>query len=102
MNIIGYDLNYLLSQLLYIISGFCFGIFCCRYGIISLQHFKVLRKGRSTGALHIFRLLGLAILPLLLWFVAPVLMLSKTLAGAYAMFTTIIYFLHRAKRNGSI
>ena len=100
MELFGYNANYLLSQLLYIISGFCFGIFCRRYGILALQVFKVARRKQGKDLFYIIYLICLALAPLFLWFIAPILLLNRTMAGGYSMFVTIIYFVHRSKQKG--
>lgn len=89
----------ILSQILYAISGFLFGVFACRFGTISVNRMKLLwtEKGFSASFL-------LAALPALLFlsaaaFLFPAWFAARTETGAFVYLATFIYYTSRNRRR---
>jgi len=92
-------LDNILSQILYVISGFLFGIFACRFSIFFT------RKIKEAWSDHGFSLSFLmASIPGLLFlavsvFVFPIWFSTRTQAGAFVYMATLIYYTARNRNK---
>lgn len=87
------------SQILYALSGFFFGTFCCRYGVISIAKFRS-ELSRPSSVNKAIRLCIRANIVVILWIIAPMLMIARSQIGGYTMVITIIYFANKARKLG--
>ena len=88
-----------LSQVLYGMSGFFFGIFACRYGSLATNKIKAawLQKGLSP-AFVLSTLPSILILVLAL-FIFPVILYSKTPVGGFIYLFTYIFLNMKANKK---
>ena len=78
-----FNLDNFLSQILYVFSGFFFGIFASRYSVICW------RSIRSRG---IFGALIHAGVLVLAFIVFPLLFSTRTLTGSFVYYAVLLYF----------
>ena len=94
-----FDLDNISSQLLYALSGYLFGIFACRYGIISTNKLK--EAWAENGFSLAFLLTAIPSLLILVTavFLFPVWMSTRTQIGAFVYLATFIFYNARARRK---
>ncbi len=78
-----FNLDNFLSQILYVLSGFLFGIFASRYSVLAW------RAIRSRGLLS--AVLQLAIL-LMAFIVFPLLFSTRTVTGSFVYYAVLLFF----------
>lgn len=95
-----YSFGYLANQGLYAVSGFFFGTFCCRMGVLTFRH---LYKTYTVGAAvtKIFLVPAYVIMLFCLWIVLPLILYKYTQTGGFVMLVTIMYFSNYARKMGS-
>ena len=77
-----FNLDNLLSQILYVLSGFFFGIFASRYSVLG-------RAVRSRGLLN--AIVQLCVL-LLAFIVFPLLFPTRTVMGSFVYYAVLLFF----------
>lgn len=78
-----FNLDNLLSQILYVLSGFFFGIFASRYSVLAC------RVVRSRGLLS--AIVQLCVL-LLAFIVFPLLFSTRTMMGSFVYYAVLLFF----------
>lgn len=93
------DFNASINLVLFIISGFFFGIFASRQSLFAMSY--ILNAYRKTGwdfLLSVPFLLRLFIL-LLTFFLFPLWFSTRTLSGTFIYFVVLLYFFSKEWRN---
>ncbi|PWM79780.1 MAG: hypothetical protein DBY32_02695 [Phascolarctobacterium sp.] len=78
-----FNLDNFLSQILYVLSGFLFGIFASRYSVLA---WRAIRSRRLLSAV-----LQLAIL-LMTFIVFPLLFSTRTVTGSFVYYAVLLLF----------
>lgn len=78
-----FNLDNFLSQILYVLSGFFFGIFASRYSVLAW------RTIRSRG---VFASLLQAAVLLLAFFIFPLLFSTRTVIGSFVYYAVLLFF----------
>lgn len=88
----------ILSQVLYGLSGFLFGVFSCRFGTISTNKMKV--AWAAHGFTMPFLLTAIPSLLFLLTaiFLFPIWLSTRTQLGAFVYLATFIFYSSRNRR----
>ena len=92
-------LDNFLSQLLYGISGYLFGIFACRFGNISIHKTKTAWAEHCFSAAFIIAALPSLLILLLAVFLFPVWFSTRTQVGAFVYLATFIVYTSRSRRK---
>ena len=93
------NISYILSQVLYCLSGYFFGICCCRYGVLTWQKLMVCRN-QKNDIFKIIRLLLYGAVIAIGWLVLPLAFYNYNQAGGFVMLVTIIYYLNHSRKLG--
>lgn len=78
-----FNLDVFLSQILYVLSGFLFGIFASRYSVLS---WRALRSSGFPGALIKAGVLLIAFI------IFPLLFSTRTVAGSFVYYAVLLFF----------
>ncbi len=78
-----FNLDIFLSQILYVLSGFLFGIFASRYSVLAWQAIR--SRGLFAAVLQVFVLL-------LAFFIFPLLFSTRTVTGSFIYYAVLLFF----------
>lgn len=85
-----FNLDNFLSQILYVLSGFFFGIFASRYSVLAW------RTIRTRG---IFASLLQAAILLLAFIVFPLLFSARTVTGSFVYYAVLLFFFSKGYKG---
>ena len=88
-----------LSQILYAVSGYLFGIFACRYGIISTNKMKAAWAENGFSLAFLLTAIPNLLILVTAVFLFPIWMSTRTQTGALVYLATFIFYHARARRK---
>ena len=87
------------SQILYVLSGFLFGVFSCRYGTISTNKMKSAWAEKGFWSSFLLTAMPSFIFLIIAVFLFPIWMSTRTELGAFVYLATFIYYTARNRRK---
>lgn len=84
--------SHIVNSLLYIISGFFFGIFASRHSIFSVINIRRTLAEKDFSAASLFRLAFSILFIVLAFLVFPSWMASRTIIGAIAYYAVLLFY----------
>lgn len=89
----------IVNALLYIISGFFFGIFASRHSIFSVITIRKTLADKDFSAASLFRLAFSVLFIVLSFLVFPSWMATRTTIGAIAYYAVLLFYFSKGWRN---
>ena len=89
----------IVNSLLYIISGFFFGIFASRHSIFSVLNIRRTMAEKDFALASIFRLAFSILFIVLAFLVFPSWMASRTIIGAIAYYAVLLFYFSKGWKN---
>ena len=93
--------SHIVNSLLYIISGFFFGIFASRHSIFSVMNIRRTLAEKDFSPTSLFRLVFSFLFLVLAFLVFPSWMASRTGAGAIAYYAVLLFYFSKGWKNTS-
>lgn len=84
-----FNLDGILSQILYVFSGFFFGIFASRYSVLAWRNL------RNGGAVNLLLRLGVLALAFIVF---PLLYSTRTPLGCFVYYAVLIFYFSKGRR----
>ena len=91
----------IVNSLLYIISGFFFGIFASRHSIFSVMNIRRTLAEKDFAPASLFRLAFSVLFIVLAFLVFPSWMASRTSIGAIAYYAVLLFYFSKGWKNAS-
>ena len=91
--------SHIVNSLLYIISGFFFGIFASRHSIFSVINIRRTLTEKDFSAPSLFRLAFSFLFIVLAFLVFPSWMVSRTAIGAIAYYAVLLFYFSKGWKN---
>ena len=91
--------SHIVNSLLYIISGFFFGIFASRHSIFSVINIRRTLAEKDFSAASLFRLAFSILFIVLAFLVFPSWMASRTTIGAIAYYAVLLFYFSKGWKN---
>ena len=93
--------SHIVNSLLYIISGFFFGIFASRHSIFSVMNIRRTVADKDFAPASLFRLAFSILFIVLAFLVFPSWMASLTSIGAIAYYAVLLFYFSKWWKNAS-
>ncbi len=91
----------IVNSLLYIVSGFFFGIFASRHSIFSVMNIRRTLTKKKYSPASLFRLAFSILFIVLAFLVFPSWMASRTTIGAITYYAVLLYYFSKGWNNTS-
>ena len=91
----------IVNSLLYIISGFFFGIFASRHSILSVMNIRRTLADKDYSSAVLFRLAFSILFLALAFLVFPSWMASRTVIGAISYYAVLLFYFSKGWKNYS-
>ena len=91
--------SHIVNSLLYIVSGFFFGIFASRNSIFSIVRIRKAFAEKDFSAVSIFMTAYSVLFLVLAFLVFPAWMSSRTTVGAFTYYAVLLFYFSKGWKN---